>query len=75
MLKSTIIKKHQSHEADTGSAQVQIALLDKQINDLSKHLRKHSKDDHSRRGLLQMVAKRKKLLKYLEHAKPQANEK
>lgn len=71
MLKSTLIKKHQKHETDTGSAKVQIALLDKQIKDLTKHLRKHKKDNHSRRGLLQMVAKRKKLLKYLEHQNKQ----
>lgn len=52
------------HKTDTGSAKVQIALLDKQIKDLTKHLRKHKKDNHSRRGLLQMVSKRKKLEKY-----------
>jgi small subunit ribosomal protein S15 len=54
------------HEGDTGSPEVQVALLTKQIDELSTHLRKHKKDFHSRRGLLQMVANRRKHLKYLE---------
>ena len=56
------------HEGDTGSASVQVALLTKQINELTSHLRKHLKDKHSRRGLLQMVANRRRHLKYLEKA-------
>ena len=54
------------HEKDTGSTPVQIGLLTKQINELAGHLKKHPKDNHSRRGLLKMVGKRRKLLKYLE---------
>lgn len=53
------------HEKDTGSASVQVALLSKQIDILSAHLKNHPKDNHSRRGLLKMVGKRKKLLEYL----------
>jgi len=68
MLKSNIIKKAQIHKADTGSAKVQIALLDQRIKELTKHLQKHKKDIHSRRGLLKMVSKRKKFLKYLKNA-------
>lgn len=68
MLKSTIIKKAQIHKTDTGSAKVQVALLDQRIKELTSHLRKHPKDVHSRRGLLRMVSKRKKLLKYLKNA-------
>lgn len=63
--KQNILKEFQIHEKDTGSAKVQIALLTKQISELADHLKKHSKDHHSRRGLLKMVGKRKKLLKYL----------
>lgn len=54
------------HEADTGSASVQVALLSRQIDDLAKHLKKNPKDFHSRRGLLQMVADRRAHLRYLE---------
>lgn len=54
------------HEKDTGSPEVQVALLSKQIDELTSHLRKHAKDKHSRRGLLQMVASRRTHLKYLE---------
>ena len=66
--KSTIIKEHQVHEKDTGSSEVQIALLTKQIEALTSHLKKHPKDHHSRRGLLQMVSRRKKLMDYLKKA-------
>ncbi len=65
--KEKTINEYQVHERDTGSAEVQIALLTKQINELVKHLKLHKKDNHSRRGLLKMVSKRKRLLKYLEH--------
>ena len=64
--KTKIVKEHQVHDKDTGSAQVQIAVRTKQIDELAKHLKKNPKDNHSRRGLLKMVIKRKKLLKYLE---------
>lgn len=56
------------HDKDTGSPEVQIALLSKKIDELTTHLRKHSKDKHSRRGLLQMVADRRTHLKYLENS-------
>ena len=58
--------KHKIHERDTGSADVQIALLTEEIQRLSAHLKKHNKDNHSRRGLLKMVGKRKRLLDYLK---------
>lgn len=66
MEKSEIIKAHQTHEGDTGSPEVQIALLTARINHLTEHLKVHKKDDHSRRGLLKMVGQRRGLLKYLE---------
>jgi len=65
--KKLIIKEHATHETDTGSTQIQISLLTKQINELTAHLKKHAKDHHSRRGLLKMVGKRRRLLGYLEH--------
>ncbi len=64
--KSNIIKEFKIDEKDTGSAEVQAALLTKQINELTDHLKKHRKDNHSRRGLLKMVSKRKKLIDYLK---------
>jgi small subunit ribosomal protein S15 len=64
--KQTIIKKHQIHEKDTGSPEVQVAVLSMQIDALAKHLKKHKKDNHSRRGLIKMVADRRTHLKYLE---------
>lgn len=63
--KAEIIKKFQTAEGDTGSPEVQVAVLTARINDLSGHLQTHKKDVHSRRGLLAMVAKRRKLLDYL----------
>jgi small subunit ribosomal protein S15 len=63
--KSSIIKDFGGTEKNTGSAAVQIALLSERINHLTEHLKGHSKDFHSRRGLLMMVAKRQKLLKYI----------
>ena len=64
--KRPVIEDHRKHESDTGSAEVQIALLTKRINDLKGHFEKHTKDHHSRRGLLKMVGKRKRLLSYIE---------
>lgn len=64
--KTKLISKYGKHEKDTGSAEVQIALLTEQINKLTAHLKKHPKDNHSRRGLLKMVSKRKKLLNFLQ---------
>jgi len=64
--KSKIIEKYRLHERDTGSPEVQIALLSEEIKKLLLHLKKHPKDLHSKRGLLKMVAQRRKLLKYLK---------
>jgi small subunit ribosomal protein S15 len=66
--KTKIIKETAVHATDTGSPEVQVALLCKQIDELTSHLRKHTKDKHSRRGLLQMVADRRTHLKYLENS-------
>ncbi len=68
--KTSVIKEHKIHDTDTGSAGVQVALLTKQIEELTTHLKKHRKDNHSRRGLLKMVGKRKRLLSFLEKDKP-----
>ncbi len=64
--KSTIINEYRIHDSDTGSPEVQIALLSDRINKLSEHLKTHKKDNHSRRGLLQLVGKRRRLLAYLK---------
>ena len=64
--KATAIKNTQIHEKDTGSPDVQISVLSKQITELTNHLKVHKKDNHSRRGLIQMVANRRTHLKYLE---------
>ena len=64
-LKNEIIAKYALHEGDTGSPEVQIAVLTYRINELTEHLRTHIHDDHSRRGLLKMVGKRRNLLDYL----------
>ena len=64
--KSKIVKDVQIHDTDTGSPEVQIAILTKRIDELANHLKKNAKDNHSRRGLLQMVADRKSQMKYLE---------
>ncbi len=65
--KSSIIGEYQIHEGDTGSPEVQIALLTHRINQLTEHLKLHRKDHHSRRGLLKMVGQRKRLLDYLRN--------
>ena len=66
MTKQEIIAKYQTHEGDTGSPEVQIALLTERITHLTEHLKVHKKDNHSRRGLHMMVVQRRSLLKYLE---------
>jgi small subunit ribosomal protein S15 len=66
--KLELIGKYGRSEGDTGSAEVQVALLTERINELTEHLRTHPKDHHSRRGLLMMVGKRRRLLRYLERA-------
>lgn len=63
--KQKLIKEHRIHNTDTGSAEVQIAILTEEINNLTEHLKKNKKDNSSRRGLLMKVAKRRKLLNYL----------
>ena len=63
--KTAIILANATHEGDTGSAEVQIAILTARINELTEHLRTHKHDNHSRRGLLMMVGKRRKMLDYL----------
>ena len=64
--KTAIIENNRTHENDTGSPEVQIAILTKRINDLTEHLKEHKKDHHSRRGLLKMVGRRRNLLNYLQ---------
>lgn len=66
-IKQVIIDEFKTHEGDTGSPEVQIAILTRRINDLNEHLRVHKKDHHSRRGLLKMVGKRRNLLRYLKN--------
>ena len=68
--KQKIIASHGTHGKDTGSAEVQIALLTAKINELTKHLKTHAKDFHSRHGLFKMVGNRRKLLTYLESHNP-----
>ncbi|MBB6449263.1 small subunit ribosomal protein S15 [Geomicrobium halophilum] len=63
--KQEIVDTYKTHDADTGSPEVQIAILTEQINEVNEHLRTHKKDHHSRRGLLKMVGKRRNLLTYL----------
>ena len=65
-LKAQIMQTYATHEGDTGSPEVQIALLTERINHLTAHLQEHKKDNHSRRGLLKMVGKRRGLLNYLK---------
>jgi small subunit ribosomal protein S15 len=66
--KQELIGKYGLKDGDTGSAEVQVALLTERVNDLTEHLRTHPKDHHSRRGLLMMVGKRRRLLRYLERS-------
>ena len=70
-IKKEIVAEHRRHEYDTGSAEVQIALLTARINHLTEHLKTHKKDHASRRGLLKMVGKRSSLLKYLSNTAPE----
>ena len=68
--KQEIIDKYRIHEKDTGSSNVQIALLTKRINDLTSHFKLHPKDHHSRRGLLKLVGQRRRLLNYINRRDP-----
>lgn len=65
-VKTAAIEKHRQHETDTGSSQVQVSVLTERINYLTEHFRLHAKDHHGRRGLLKMVGRRKRLLKYMQ---------
>ena len=65
--KHSLIEEYRTHEGDTGSPEVQIALLTERINNLTDHLRTHKHDHHSRRGLIMMVGQRNRLLRYLQH--------
>lgn len=69
--KQAIISQYKIHDNDTGSPEVQIALLTRRIEDLTEHLKVHKKDHHSRRGLLKMVGKRRALLNYLAREEPE----
>jgi small subunit ribosomal protein S15 len=64
--KEKIVSEYRTHEGDTGSPQVQVALLSQRIDDLTEHFKTHKKDNHSRRGLLKMVSQRRSLLDYLK---------
>jgi small subunit ribosomal protein S15 len=64
--KADVMSAHRRHESDTGSPQVQVAVLTRRINDLTEHLKIHKKDHHSRRGLLKLVGRRRRLLNYLQ---------
>ncbi len=65
--KNELIQTHKTHESDTGSPEVQVAILTENIQNLTSHFREHKKDHHSRRGLLKMVGQRRKLLAYLKN--------
>ena len=69
--KSDVITQYKIHKTDTGSSEVQIALLSQRIVQLQEHFKAHAKDHHSRRGLLMMVARRRRLLKYLKEVSPE----
>lgn len=73
-VKSRVIGVHRRHATDTGSAEVQVGVLSRRIDELTKHLKSNKKDNHSRRGLLQMVSKRRKLLAYLAKKEPKTYE-
>ena len=69
-IKERVITDYRTHETDTGSPEVQVALLTSRINELTEHFKTHVKDFHSRRGLLRLVSRRRKLLDYLKASKP-----
>lgn len=68
--KQSVIQSHRVHDKDTGSSEVQVALLTERINELSDHFKAHAKDHHSRRGLLRIVSQRRRLLEYLRRSSP-----
>ncbi len=69
--KSQVISKYRTHKSDSGSPEVQIALLSQRISQLTDHLKSHRKDHHSTRGLLTMVSRRRKMIKYLKDRSPE----
>ncbi len=69
-LKASLIEKYARHDGDTGSPEVQIALLTERIQQLTRHMQEHSHDQHSRRGLLKLVGQRRRQLKYLSRTNP-----
>ena len=69
--KTNVIHKFRVHKTDTGSPEVQVAILSRRISELTEHFKTHQKDHHSRRGLLQMVARRRRLLDYLRSRSPE----
>lgn len=73
--KKKIITKFRTHEKDTGSPQVQVGIITKEIDDVTKHLKEHKKDNSARRGLLAMVARRRRLLTYLKMNQPEEYQK
>lgn len=73
--KTRVIGEYKVHDTDTGSAEVQIGLLTRQIKELAEHLKKHSKDHHSRRGLLMMVGKRRRFMQFLQKSDEKKYEK
>jgi len=73
-VKSKVIKEAQVHDKDTGSAEVQVSILSRRIDELTSHLKKNQKDNHSRRGLISMVSKRRKLLGYLSVNSPKSHD-
>ena len=68
--KKTLIEQYRVHDGDTGSPEVQIALLTERINGLTEHFKRHAKDHHSRRGLLMLIGKRRGLLEYIKNKTP-----
>lgn len=75
MAQIDLVKKYQTHEGDTGSSQVQVALLTERITELTTHLKEHRKDFDSRSGLLKLVGRRRRLLNYLASTEPEDYEK
>ena len=73
-VKTKIVAEAQKHKTDTGSAEVQVSVLSRQIDELASHLKKHPKDNHSRKGLLGMVSRRRRLLSYLKRKEPKEYE-
>jgi small subunit ribosomal protein S15 len=69
--KRAIVDEHRTHESDTGSPEVQVAILSQRIKELTEHFQTHTKDHHSRRGLLKLVSQRRRLLNYLRGQSPE----